>query len=78
MGYEEEPLGDGLKGYYFDNEGFVGSSKMQIDPVIDFDWAGEPPKEGINHENFSIRWEGMLKAPCEGNYIFTTITDDGA
>lgn len=27
LGYEEEPLGDGLKGFYYDNEGFVGSSK---------------------------------------------------
>jgi hypothetical protein len=25
LGYEEEPYGDGLKGFYFDNEDFIGS-----------------------------------------------------
>jgi hypothetical protein len=33
--------------------------------------------EGINHENFSIRWEGYVKAPVTGLYQFTTVSDDG-
>jgi 4-amino-4-deoxy-L-arabinose transferase-like glycosyltransferase len=28
-------------------------------------------------DNFSIRWEGKLKAPFEDNYTFYTISDDG-
>jgi len=78
LGYEEEPYGDGLKGFYYDNEDFIGSPKKFIDDDINFDWNGEPPKEGINHENFSVRWEGILKAPVTGKYKFTSISDDGA
>jgi len=33
--------------------------------------------DGINHENFSIRWEGFVMAPVDGDYKFTTISDDG-
>jgi hypothetical protein len=66
LGYEEEPSGDGMKADYYDNEVFSGSPIKYEDDNIDFEWNGESPKEKINRENFSVRWEGYLKAPVSG------------
>lgn len=77
LGYEEEALGDGVVGNYFDNEDFLGAPIVQNDEDINFDWNGESPIDKINHENFSVRWEGYIKAPVTGTYKFTTISDDG-
>jgi hypothetical protein len=76
LGYEEEPLGDGIYANYFNNEVFSGSPIKYKDDNIDFDWDGEPPKERISAENFSVRWEGFLKAPVTGDYYFTAVADD--
>lgn len=66
-----------MNAFYFDNEDFIGAPIYQVDDDINFDWNGDSPIEKINHENFSIRWQGFLAAPVTGEYTFTTITDDG-
>jgi hypothetical protein len=76
--YEEEPDGDGLKGKYWDNEGWVGSSTERIDDNINFVWTGASPKKGINKHNFSVKWEGFLSAPLMGYYTFAIECDDAA
>lgn len=48
----------------------------QTDRQIHFDWAGKPV-ELVNHDNFSVRWTGKLKAPVSGPYTFTFTADDG-
>jgi len=45
LGYEEEPYGDGILGYYYDNEDFLGEPIMREDNEIEFDWNGDQPHE---------------------------------
>jgi len=78
LGYETSPVGDGVWGSYFDNEDFNGNGVKEPDFNIQFEWNGGRPLNGINHENFGVRWEAWLKAPASGEYSFTSITDDGA
>lgn len=77
LGYEEEREGNGLSGEYFNNENFIGSPSVNIDPEVNFDWSGQQPLNGINPDNFSIKWTTYLKVPINSNYIFRTESDDG-
>ncbi|NQT21348.1 MAG: hypothetical protein HQ592_16700, partial [Planctomycetes bacterium] len=50
----------------------------RVDPVIDFNWRGNPPGKGLDKDNFSARWKGRLIVPKDGEYIFYTVSTDGA
>jgi len=76
--YEHEKNGKGIKGEYFDNETWMGQGKMRLDRKIDFSWNDTPPISGVNAYNFSIRWQGFLKAPFTGKYKFIVETSDSA
>ena len=76
--YEEEKEGDGIKGHYFDNEAWLGSYSERKDESINFNWNGGSPKNGINRDNFSIKWNGFIYAPYTGKYTFALESDDGA
>jgi len=56
-------LGNGLIGYYFDNENFQGEPEVRSDDEVDFDWHGDEPLKGINPDNYSVRWKGFVRAP---------------
>ena len=72
--------GTGLRGEYFNNKALTAPSVLtRTDPTIDFDWGNGTPANGtVNVDNFSVRWTGQVEAPVSGNYVFTTIADDGA
>jgi len=76
--YEEENEGDGLIAHYYDNEAWLGDFKERKDPTINFFWTGTSPIKGVNPNNFSVKWEGYLKAPYTGEFIFAVECDDGA
>ncbi|XP_053992478.1 uncharacterized protein LOC128883794 [Hylaeus volcanicus] len=78
QGYEEEPLGDGLKAEYFKNVFFKGVPVTQVDENIDFEWNARDPAPGVPYDGFSIRWSGSLEGPYTGEYIFSTVADCGA
>lgn len=69
----------GIQGSYFNNLSLSGSpTGTRIDGPIDFDWAaGAPGVAGVAANQFSIRWEGLVRAPETGNYQFQTVSDDG-
>jgi len=73
--------GTGLWGQYYNdpNNGthFVTSALRRVDPTVNFTWAGNAPASGVTADNFSVRWSGQVQAPQSGDYIFTTIADDG-
>ena len=75
-GYEEDRLGNGLIGEYYDNEGWIGNSIERIDERVNFMWIGSSPIKGVNPYNFSIKWTGFLKAPFTGSYTFQVDTYD--
>lgn len=35
-------------------------------------------QQAATARTFSVRWTGFLQAPHDGNYVFTTLSDDGA
>jgi peptidoglycan hydrolase-like protein with peptidoglycan-binding domain len=55
----------------------LGAVVERTDSTIDFDWVGGAPHEGMNDDNFSIRWTGFLKPEHSGTYSIHTVTDDG-
>ena len=48
-----------------------------IEKNINFDWTGRMPHEGLDEENFSIKFQGFLKVPVSGYYQFIAEIDDG-
>ncbi|MGZ3712081.1 MAG: glycoside hydrolase family 3 C-terminal domain-containing protein, partial [Bdellovibrionota bacterium] len=69
----------GLKGEYFNNRELKGEPTFtRIDPSINFDWAWNPPGDGVGMDYFSVRWTGYLNATESGNFKFLVRSDDGA
>jgi hypothetical protein len=72
------PVGDGLKGDYYDGHDFNTFVLSQRDAAIDFDWHHENPVPGLTAEDFSVRWTGWLVPPATGHYVLRLTVDDGA
>jgi hypothetical protein len=67
----------GLKGYYFNNTTLQKpSAHLRTDPQIAFNWLKEPAPS-VTPDEFSVRWKGMLNPPADGEYTFSTYSDDG-
>lgn len=69
--------GNGLRGDYYDNADFTGTTIARTDSTVNFNWAAGAPASGIGADTFSVRWTGQILAPVTGLYQFFTNTDDG-
>jgi len=68
----------GLSADYFSNTDLSGSPVLErIDENVDFDWGYGSPGSGVSGNSFSVRWEGYIYIPEEGDYTFYTSVDDG-
>ncbi|MFP6854944.1 MAG: DUF1592 domain-containing protein [Opitutales bacterium] len=70
----------GLNASYFDSKGMNKKDALKherVDQRIDFNFGGGSPIEGIKPEQFSIAWEGSLRARETGYYEFRVITPNG-
>ena len=67
----------GLKTALYNGANFETKIAVRTDTAVVFDWGTSNPQEGINYDNYSIRWEGFVTAPETGEYIFITYGDDG-
>ena len=76
--YEDDDRGDGLIGYYYDNEFWLGNHQQRTDKSIFFDWTDTSPMPNINPNNFSVKWEGYIFIPATSNYKFSIELDGGA
>ena len=67
----------GLVGEYFSNNEFAGKpAAAQVDTSFDFMWMGRTaPVPKIKNDDFSIRWQGIFKAPETGTYKFGLATN---
>jgi beta-glucosidase len=73
--YDNKP---GIKAEYFNNKDLKGEpAKVLIETQINNEWHDNAPIEGINKDNFSVRWTTTLKAAKDGNYVLDLISDDG-
>ena len=70
---------NGLRASYYDNMNLEGIPIItRIDDYVNFNWHGSSPDSLINANNFSIKWEGFIKAPKSGRYDISISTDDGS
>ena len=68
----------GLLGEYFNNSRLEGEPAMtRVDRPVAFMWASNPPAEGIDKNDFSIRWTGSLTPEKDGAHIFYVASADG-
>ncbi len=68
----------GLTAVFYSGTNLSGEPVLErIDPQINFDWDGQPPASGIRGTNFSVRWNGELVAPVDGDYVIGGSSDDG-
>ena len=70
---------DSFCGEFFDNMTLAGGAKrFQATDTLNFDWGNSAPVTGGNFpvDKFSARWVGDFTFE-DGNYTFTTTTDDG-
>jgi hypothetical protein len=55
----------------------------RLDPQVSFNtsYSGFPQTvwgiPDVNADDFSVRWTGQIKAPADGTYHITTVSDDG-
>lgn len=69
-----EGVGTGLPGlYYYHSPNFGGTPVLRLDKKID----NTPPPAGFGTTDFSIQWNGRLRAPVSGGYRIRTVSDDG-
>lgn len=69
----------GLTASYFNNkEQNRPPVAVTIDPAIDFNWQEGRPHKKVGADNFSIRWQGSLIAPSDGEYLFEADVEDRA
>jgi len=73
----ENALVSGVRASYFNNESFSGTSIDKTDPSINFTWNTDAPTTGVNANNFSVRWTGVVNVTDQGSYTFYTEADDG-
>lgn len=72
------PPASGLRGAYFANPTLTGLPVLQRVEAVDFDWsAGSPAPGTLAADHFGVRWTGEVEAPVSGNYVFSTVSDDG-
>ncbi len=68
----------GLKAEYFKSRRMGGKDRVidRIDPTVRFDFKeSSPDPEKIEAHEFSMRWEGSVLAPENGEYEFIVHTD---
>lgn len=59
----------GLWAEYYNNANFAGEPALcQVDPTVNFVWAGTTPLTGIWGDPFAVRWTGYLVPPVSGSY----------
>jgi beta-glucosidase len=59
----------GLRAEYYNNPELKGeASIVKTDSIIDFVWWNNAPEEGLEYDNFSVRWTGYLVPPVSGEY----------
>jgi glucose/arabinose dehydrogenase/PKD repeat protein len=75
---EAVPPGGAYAAEYFDNRDLQGAPvHSRPDDVIDFDWGGGAPADGVPADHFSARWTKAATVSEDGTYKFTVTSDDG-
>jgi beta-glucosidase len=61
--------GEGLTGEYFDSKDLTGKPVLtRTDRTINFNWDKFAPVDGLQRNNYSVRWSGTVTPPSSGDY----------
>lgn len=72
-----DPCPGEFQAKYYNNKTLSGTPVLtRCEAEIENDWGGGGPGNGVNNDNFSVRWEGNLDLDA-GDYTFGTASDDG-
>lgn len=68
----------GLRGNYFAKEELSGKPVFtRIDREIAFDWGTGSPSNALPTDHFSVRWQGVIVVPDDGDIVLAARVDDG-
>ena len=68
----------GFRAEYFNNINFEGNPVVtQTEKKINYSWAGGTELPGMNRENYSVRWSGVMCAKETADFDFSMGGDDG-
>lgn len=76
----------GLSGRYYIDDGSQtfpadsGNSRLMMarnDSKLSFNWGTGGPAQGLQTDNFMVRWTGYVTVPEDGTYTFGENADDG-
>ena len=68
----------GLTGSYYNNTSLTAPAALtRVDSTVNFNWGSAAPGTGVNADNFSVRWAGVVRVQTTGTYTFQTSSDDG-
>ncbi|MBS1563479.1 MAG: hypothetical protein JST39_03780, partial [Bacteroidetes bacterium] len=75
---------NGIRGRYYRTNNLTGTYVERVDGTPSFVWGNDPPHDPdllvsppYPSDNYSVRWEGRIKAPNTGPYTFAVKMDDG-
>ena len=69
---------NGLKAEYFNNIAFEGKPVLErTEKNVAVDWKVFAPHEGVNEDNFSVRWTGWLTPEETSDYYISLSADEG-
>jgi beta-glucosidase len=65
----------GVKVDYFDNKDLSGQPLYSaVDKIVDANWYDKAPREGMDDDNFGVRWTGILQPTESGTYQLGVIS----
>jgi hypothetical protein len=70
-------LVQGLIGKYYSDVDLVKLEETKVDEYIYFFWYGGSPLPSMGPDNFSVEWDGYIRADADDVYWFFTTSDDG-
>jgi beta-glucosidase len=61
--------GRGLKTEFFNGKEFSGQPVFSaVDSLVDANWRDRAPRDGMDDDNFGVRWTGVLQPKQSGTY----------
>lgn len=69
--------GNGLLGYYYNDELLTQLALERTDPTVNFNWTTGSPASNVSPDTFSVRWIGKVEPRFAETFTFRTTSDDG-